>query len=125
MGAKISKLYSSYKSQPRVFTFFLNFLPDGPHKSTVLDFFNFEFAIFNNFSLFCLTWDPMGAKSSKRYSSIPQITLEYFETSHKTSQKKFEILSYRFLTIFPQNFKFSIVAYGEIKNLNYLENERS
>ncbi len=34
MGVKISKRYSSYKLQPRVFKLFLNFLPNGPHKSS-------------------------------------------------------------------------------------------
>ncbi len=34
MGAKISKRYSSYKSQPKAFKLFLNFLPNGPHKTT-------------------------------------------------------------------------------------------
>ncbi len=32
MGVKISKRYSSSKSQPNVFKLFLNFLPNGPHK---------------------------------------------------------------------------------------------
>ncbi len=32
MGVKISKRYSSYKSQPNVFKLVLNFLPNGPHK---------------------------------------------------------------------------------------------
>ena len=32
MGAKISKRYS-YKSQLKVFKLFLNFLPNGPHKT--------------------------------------------------------------------------------------------
>ncbi len=34
MGAKMSKRYSYYKSQPIVFKLFLNFLPNGPHKTT-------------------------------------------------------------------------------------------
>ncbi len=34
MGAKISKPYSSYKSQPKAFKLFLNFLPNDPHKTT-------------------------------------------------------------------------------------------
>ena len=34
MAAQISKSYSSYKSQPKAFKFFLNFLPNGPHKTT-------------------------------------------------------------------------------------------
>ncbi len=51
MGAKISKRYSSYKSQSMVFKRFLNFLPNGPHKTTygifeilkieILTFFSF------------------------------------------------------------------------------------
>ena len=74
-GVKISKRYSSYKSQPNVWNLSWIFLPsNSPHKTT--------FAIF-------------------------------------------EILSFLFLTIFFKNSKFTIVAYGEIKNLNYLENERS
>ncbi len=44
---------------------------------------------------------------------------------HKITSVIFEIWSFRFLTIFFENFKFAIVAYGEIKNLNYVENERS
>ncbi len=61
MRAKISKRYSSYKSQPKVLKFVLNFPPNGPHK--------IAFVIF-------------------------------------------EILSFQFLTIFAQNFKLTIVAYG-------------
>ncbi len=33
MGAKPSKRYYSFKSQPKVFKLFLNFLHNGPHKS--------------------------------------------------------------------------------------------
>ncbi len=33
MGVKISKRYSSYKSQPKVFKVLLNFLRNGPHKT--------------------------------------------------------------------------------------------
>ncbi len=65
----MSKRYSSYKYQPKVFKLLLNFLPNGPHK--------------------LLLWI-------------------------------FESLSLRFLTIFFENFKVTIVAYGESKNLNYL-----
>ncbi len=32
MGVKISKRYSSYKSQPKVLKLVLNFPPNGPHK---------------------------------------------------------------------------------------------
>ncbi len=66
MEVKISKRYSSYKSQPKVFKLVLIFPPNGPHKNT--------------FGLF-------------------------------------EVLSFQVLTFFfLENFKFAIVAYGEIKN---------
>ncbi len=38
MGAKTSKRYSSHKSLLNLFNLFLNFLLNGPQKSTVLDF---------------------------------------------------------------------------------------
>ena len=34
MGGKIGKRYSSYKSHPKAFKLFMNFLPNGPHKTT-------------------------------------------------------------------------------------------
>ena len=70
MAAKTSTRYSSLKSHLNLFKRFLDFLLSGPHKSTVLDFLNFEFLIFNEF------------------------------------------------------LNFTIVPYGETKNLNYLENEQ-
>ncbi len=66
-----SKCYSSLKSLLNLFKLFLNFLLSGPHKSTVLDFWNFEFLIFNEF------------------------------------------------------LNFTIVPYGETKNLDYLEKEQT
>ncbi len=44
-----------------------------------------------------------------------KISLEIFEVL------KFEFLSFRFLTIFVEIFHFTILPYGEINNLNYLE----
>ena len=38
MGVKTSKRYSSLKLLLNLFNFFLNFLPSGPNKSTLLDF---------------------------------------------------------------------------------------
>ncbi len=35
MGVKISKYYSSYKLKRNVFKLDLNFLPNGPHKTTL------------------------------------------------------------------------------------------
>ncbi len=52
MGAKISKRYSSYKSQPKVFTLFLNFLPNGPHKSMFGIFEILKIEILRNFIRF-------------------------------------------------------------------------
>ena len=83
MGAKMSKCCSSYKSQPNVFKLFLNFLPNG-HKSTVFWIFDISsLRFFTIFFSFSLTWDPMGAQTSKRYPPVflPQITLEFFLTS--------------------------------------------
>ena len=107
MGAKASKLYSSLKSLLNPFKFFLNFLLSCPHKSSVLDFWNFEFLIFHNFFLLSLTWDPMGAKMPKHYSSLksllnPFILFLNFLLScpHKSTVLDFEILSFWFFTIF-------------------------
>ncbi len=61
MGAKISKRYSSYKSQSDVFKLFLNFRPNGPHKTTFgsLKFWKLKFYwFFFFFFRFSLTWDP-------------------------------------------------------------------
>ena len=52
MGAKISKRYSSYKSQPKVFTLFLNFLPNGPHKIAFGIFETLKIEIFTKFCHF-------------------------------------------------------------------------
>ncbi len=68
---------------------------------------------------------------SKRYSYISQPkAFKLFPNflpngPHKPTIGIFEILSFFFfLTIFfSENFKFTIVLYGETKNLNYLENE--
>ncbi len=49
MGAKIPKRYSSYKSQPKVFKLFLNFLPNGHHKTTFGIFENLKIEILTNF----------------------------------------------------------------------------
>ena len=72
MGVKISKRYSSYKTQPKFFKNVLNFLPNGPPKNS---FRIFEMLIL---SFGCL------------------------------------------MNIFFENFKFTFVAYGEIKHLNFL-----
>ena len=108
IGAKISKRYSSYKSQPKAFKFFLHFLPNGPHKSTfgIFKILKIEIVMIFFFS-FSLRWNSMGVKISKRYSSYKsqpkafKLFLNILPNGpHKTNFGIFEILSFRFLTIF-------------------------
>ncbi len=73
----------------------------------------------------------MGAKISKRYSSyklkpkVLKLVLNFPPSGpHKNGLGIFEILSFWFLMIFFRKLQIHL-AYGEIKNLNYLENERS
>ena len=93
-----SKCYS-YKSPPQLWFFFnqtfsknslwessqkLLFLKipcESPHKSYFLAFWNFKFQIFFKRLKFLLTWDPMGVKISKRYSSY-----SYYSFSTKLFQ---------------------------------------
>ncbi len=49
MGAKTSKRYSSYKSQPKVFKLYLNFLPNRPHKTIFGSFEILKIEILTNF----------------------------------------------------------------------------
>ncbi len=49
MGAKISKRYSSYKSQPKAFKLLLNFLSNGPHKTKFGIFDILKIEILTNF----------------------------------------------------------------------------
>ncbi len=72
----------------------------------------------------------MGVKIAKHsfYKSQPksfQTSPEFSNGPLKTTVGIFELLSFRFLTVFFNNFKFTSVPNGEIQNLNYLENERS
>ena len=91
-----------------------------------------KIVILMTFFSFSLTWDPMVVKISKPYSSYKKqpkvfklIVLNFPPNGpHKTMFGIWEILSFRFLMgFFFENFKFTIVAYGEIKHLSYLENE--
>ncbi len=52
MGAKTSKRYSSLKSRLNLSKRLQNFILGDPHKSTVLEFRNFEFLICQNFFAF-------------------------------------------------------------------------
>ena len=76
MGAKISKHYS-LKSLLNPFKLFLNFLLSGPYKSTVLNFWNFGFLIFQKF-LFVVFVNvvPYESQNVKKLL-LPQITFEF------------------------------------------------
>ncbi len=52
MGAKMSKRYFSYKSQPKLFKLFLNILPNGPHKTMFGIFEILKIEILTNFIRF-------------------------------------------------------------------------
>ena len=52
MGATTSKRYYSYKSQPKVFILFLNFPPNGPHKTIFGIFEILKTEILTNFIRF-------------------------------------------------------------------------
>ena len=69
IGAKISKCYSSYKSQPKVFKLVPNFPPYGPHKTT--------FGIFEILSFWFLTnfiWKFQIHHCSLRRNQKPQLS---------------------------------------------------
>ena len=76
---------------------------------------------------------PYGGENFKMLLLL-QIAAKYIETCPKFSSQwssqndvgDFWNLIFWFLTIFVfENSNFTIVAYGEMKNLNYLEKERS
>ncbi len=99
-GAKISKHYSSNKSQPQAFKLFLNFLPNGPH---VWDFLNFENWHFNEFYSFSLALDHMGVNISQRYCSWKsqpnffELLLNFPSNGpHNITVGMFEILTFPF-----------------------------
>ncbi len=69
MGAQISKRYSSCKSESKAFKLFLNFLPNGPHKTAFGIFEILKIEILMIFVSFSLTCDPIGVKISECYSS--------------------------------------------------------
>ena len=132
MGAKISKGCSSYKSQPQVFKLFLNFLPNGPHKTTFMIFEILKIEILTNvfrFRWHGTQWERkfQNATPIKSQPNVLKLALNFPRNgSHKTAFGVFDILSFWFLMIFFfESSKVTIVTYGEIKNLNYLENELS
>ncbi len=78
MGAKISKRYS-YISQPKVFKLLLNFLPNGPHKTTFGIFEILEIEILMIFFFIFVNMEPNGSKNFKTLLLL-QITAKSFQT---------------------------------------------
>ena len=72
MGTKNSKRFSFLKSLSGYFKLFLNFLLRGPHKSTLLDFWNFEFLIFHILYFVFVNMRPYGRQTS-HYSSLKSL----------------------------------------------------
>ena len=82
MAAQISKSYSSYKSQPKAFKLFWNFLPNGPYKTT--------FGIFEVLKIEILThFFHMGPNGSETFKTLLllQITTKSFQTSPEFSSQ--------------------------------------
>ena len=108
-----------------ILNFFLNFLLSVPPKGTVLHFWNFEFFIFHDIFSFLLIWDPMAGKTSKPYSSLKSLLNPFklflnflLSCPHKSAVLDFWNFEF---PIFNDFFNFTIVPYGETKNLNYLK----
>ena len=77
-GVKISERYS-YKSQPNVFKIILNFLPNGPHKTSFGNFEIFKIEILMIFFFVFLNMWPYGSQDFKTLFLL-QIAAESFET---------------------------------------------
>ena len=129
MRAKISKHCSSLRSLLNFFKLLLIFFLKSPHKSTFLDFWNFDNLNFNRiFQLWNLNTGPYGSENFKTlllFKSLlnySKLLLNFLLSGpHKRTILDFWNLEF---PIFNEFFKFTIVPYLETKNLNYLENER-
>ena len=72
----------------QITAFFLNFLPNGPHKTTFGIFKILINEIFTIFFPFSLRWDPMGVKMSHPLELLLlQITAKSFQTSPEFSSQ--------------------------------------
>ncbi len=117
MGAKIAKHYSSLKSPLSLFNGFSELFVSGPHNSTVLHFWSFEFLIVHElFSVF-VNMEPYGSQTFKTLL-LPLITFNFFQTLFSvvlTKSTVLDIWNFEF-TIFNDFFfetlKFTIVPYG-------------
>ncbi len=78
MGWKISKRYS-YKSQPKAFKLFLNFLPNDPHKTTFGIFEMLKIEILMIFFFVFFNMGPYGRENFKTLLLL-QMAAESFQT---------------------------------------------
>ncbi len=100
-GAKPSKRYSSPKSLLNFFKLLLNFLLIGSHKSTILNFLNFEFMILRDLSPDFANMEP------SNYFWFLLSSLNLFSiVSRKVLFWIFEILRFRLFMIFFRKFHF-------------------
>ncbi len=110
------------------FKLLLNFLVNDPHKSTVLDFWNFDFTIFHDLFFVFVNMGPYGSKTPKTLL-LPQIVFDFFSNFSWIFFSFSTVLFLIFeLTIFHDFFSkvtFSIVSYRETKHCYYRENESS
>ncbi len=99
IAATISKRYSSYKSQRKVFKLFLNFLPIGPHKTKFRIFKILKIEIL----LILFAFVNMGPNGSENFKTLllqsqPKVFKLVLNFSpngpHKTMFGFFEILSF-------------------------------
>ncbi len=60
--------------------------------------------------------------AAKSFETCPEFSSQWSSQNYVWDFWNFEFAIFN--DFFFENFKFTIVAYGEIKNLNYLENER-
>ena len=95
---RFQKRYCSFKSLVYLFKLFLNFLLSGPHKNSVLDFWNFEFRIFQDF--FVVVVVETSLEFSSKWASQKRTVLDFW--------------NFAFLS-FNEFLKFTIVTYGETK----------
>ena len=130
MGSKLSKRHSSYKSEPKAFKIFLNFLPNSPHKTVFGIFEILKIEILTNLFIFI----NMGPNGSENFKTLLHVqiaarreTCREFSSQWSSQKYIWGFWSFEFLIFnyFFDNSKFTTVAYGEVKNLSYLENERS
>ncbi len=104
MGTIISKRYPSHKSLPFFFSDSCIFVSNILTKLRKFPIFTFLYDFFFSFSL---TWDPIGAKISKRYPSHKQLTNVFklvsnvcLQYPHKVTFSDFRNFDIWILTIF-------------------------